>query len=64
MALSMGKFLPERMKQAIMHQLLIIAIQTVEFSLILTQVKSLLLGIAQGVQKAGFDMTELGFVIC
>ena len=36
MALSMGKFLPERM-----NQLLIIAIQTVEFSLILTQVKSL-----------------------
>ena len=44
-----------------MHQLLIIAIQTVEFSLILTQVKSFIyLGIAQGVQKAGFDMTELG----
>lgn len=41
MALSMGKFLPERMKPSYMHQLLIIAIQTVEFSLILTQVKSL-----------------------
>ena len=61
MALSMGKFLPERMKpsyyaSASYH----CHTNSGIFSHINPGEIFIYLGIAQGVQKAGFDMTELG----
>ena len=60
MALSMGKFLPERMKPSYYASASYHCHTKVEFSHINPGEIFIYLGIAQGVQKAGFDMTELG----
>ena len=61
MALSMGKFLPERMKRSYYASASYHChTNSGIFSHINPGEIFIYLGIAQGVQKAGFDMTELG----